>query len=200
MSSPADAIIELYRQHAKAWDDGRGRTFFERVWLDRFLAYVPHVCPVLDIGCGAAEPIARYLVLRGHPVTGVDASAPLIEISRAREPDQDWIVADMRQLDLQRQFGGLIAWDSFFHLTVEDQRCMFPIFAKHAQRGAPLLFTTAPTAGESVGTFEGQPLYHASLDASGYQHLLEQSEFKVLHHVANDQNCGGHTVWLAQRI
>lgn len=199
MSSPADAIVEIYTRHAHAWDQGRGRQFFEQTWVDRFLSYVDPGSPILDIGCGAGEPIAKYLVEKGHPVTGVDTSGPLIELSRAREPGQEWIVADMRQLDLRRQFGGLIAWDSFFHLQAEEQRHMFPVFAKHAVRDAPLLFTSGPQAGESIGTFEGSPLYHASLDASEYQHLLEQSGFKVLHHVANDQSCGGHTVWLARR-
>ena len=49
-------------------------------------------------------------------------------------PTQEWIVADMRKLALQRKFSGILAWDSFFHLCHDDQRNMFPVF--RAARGA----------------------------------------------------------------
>jgi hypothetical protein len=87
----------------------------------------------------------------------------MIERCVARFPSAEFHVADMRTLALQRLFNGLIAWNSFFHLTVEDQRDMFPIFAAHAAKRAALLFTSGPEHGEAIGTFEGEPLYHASL-------------------------------------
>jgi hypothetical protein len=31
-----------------------------------------------------------------------------------RFPDQQWVVADMRVLSLDRRFDGILAWDSFF--------------------------------------------------------------------------------------
>ena len=44
----------------------------------------------------------------------------------------------MRKLALNRRFGGLLAWDSFFHLPAADQPTMFPIFAAHALPGAAM--------------------------------------------------------------
>lgn len=37
---------------------------------------------------------------------------------------------------------------------------MFPVFAAHAAPGAVLMFTSGPTAGEAIGEWEGEPLYH----------------------------------------
>jgi hypothetical protein len=76
---------------------------------------------------------------------------------------------------------------------------MFPRFARHAGPSAPLLFTSGPGHGEAVGTYGGEPLYHASLDAGEYRTLLAENGFAVVAHVAEDQDCGGHTVWLAQK-
>ena len=56
----------------------------------------------------------------------------------------------MRSLKLDCEFGGLIAWDSFFHLPPRHQRRMFPIFRDHAERGASLLFTSGPAFGEAI--------------------------------------------------
>lgn len=197
--SDSERITAIYERHARAWDVKRGRSLFEKPWLDRFVSHIPHGASVLDVGCGSGEPIARYLIEQGYAVTGADSSAPLIALCRERFPDRNWIVADMRTLDLGRQFSGLIAWDSFFHLTPDDQRRMFPVFRKHAASGAVLMFTSGPSHGEAIGTFEGEPLYHGSLDADEYRSLLQANGFAVLAHAVDDPSCGGHTIWLAQR-
>lgn len=97
-------------------------------------------------------------------------------------------------LSLGRRFSGILAWDSFFHLTHEDQRRMFPIFRDHARPGAVLMFTSGPSDGEAIGAFGGDALYHASLSEDEYQALLAANGFTVVKRVAEDPDCGGHTV------
>lgn len=196
----AAAIVDLYERHADDWDrDRRAEVGSEAGWLARFEALLPEGATVLDLGCGSGQPIARHLVARGFGVVGVDASASLIALCRQRLPEQAWIVADMRTLALGRRFDGLVAWDSFFHLAHDDQRAMFAVFAAHAAPGAPLLFTTGHYHGEAIGTFHGEPLYHASLAPAEYRRLLDDHGFDVVAHAAEDPDCGRHTVWLARR-
>jgi SAM-dependent methyltransferase len=195
----AGRIRGVYEAKAEAFDRRRDRTLFEKGWLDRFRALMPDA-PVLDLGCGAGEPIARYLIEAGHPVTGVDFSRPMLAITRDRFPEQVWIAADMRRLDLGRRFGGVVAWDSFFHLTRRDQRAMFPVFARHLVPGGALLFTSGPRDGEAIGAVEGEPVYHASLSPAGYAAALEASGFELRAFVAEDAECAGHSVWLARRV
>lgn len=171
----------------------------EAAWLDRFLALLPPRPAVLDIGCGAAEPIGSYLIERGCELTGVDAAPEMIDLCASRLPDQTWRVADMRSLRLGRAFDGIVAWDSFFHLRPDDQRRMFSIFREHAGPRAALMFTSGPDAGVAVGSFEGEPLYHASLDGTEYRALLAGNGFDVVAHAIEDPTCGRHTIWLAQR-
>lgn len=199
MTNFADIIVSLYDRHAAAYDRQRSRKLMEAHWLDRLLSLLPATPSVLDIGCGMGEPIARHLIEQGCTVTGIDSSAPLIALCRARFPEQDWQVADMRELALGRRFDGLIAWDSFFHLTPDDQRRIFPLFHLHAAQGAALLFTSGPRHGEAIGSFEGELLYHGSLDPAEYRNLLAENGFSVVDHVVEDPTCGGHTVWLARQ-
>jgi SAM-dependent methyltransferase len=192
-----DAIVGLYERHAGDFDRDRGRSLQEKAWLDRFLQHVRPSGVVLDIGCGMAEPIARYLLESGFSVVGIDSSPSMIDTCRTRFPASEWIVADMRQLQLDRRFDGLIAWDSFFHLHAEAQRAMFARFAAHAAPGAPLMFTSGTSEGEAIGSYCGEPLYHASLDPDEFERRLSSSGFEVVEHRADDPDCGGHTVWLA---
>jgi hypothetical protein len=106
----------------------------------------------------------------------------------------------MRLLQLyRRRFEGVLAWDSLFHLRPDDQRQMFKVFARHAARSAVLMFNSGPAYGESVGTYRGQPLYHASPSPDEYTVLLRSIGFEVVAHAIEDwQTGGGRTVWLAR--
>ncbi|MDX2263926.1 MAG: class I SAM-dependent methyltransferase [Hyphomicrobiales bacterium] len=190
--------LPIYEAIAGWFDATRGKALFERPWLDRMLGVVGPKPAVLDLGCGSGEPIARYLKERGCTVTGVDGADNMIALCRQRFPDSDWICADMRGLDLGRTFDVVIAWDSFFHLTKEEQQAMFPVFKAHAAPRAALMFTTGPEDGEAWGTMNGHEVYHSSLSPEVYRSLLESHGFDLVHHVTNDISCGGHTIWLAQ--
>lgn len=192
-----DTVVDLYERHAPEYDRDRSRSLQEREWLDRFLIHVRPGGTVLDMGCGMGEPIGRHLIDRGFRVVGVDGSPTMIEFCRARFPNSEWLLADMRELELDRRFEGILAWDSFFHLSADDQRAMFQRFASHAQSGAPLMFTSGAAEGEAIGVCCEEPLYHASLGPVEYEQLLATNGFVVRAYAAEDPQCGGHTVWLA---
>lgn len=192
-------IVNLYERHARTFDRERGKNLFKRGWLDRFRAVAGAGASILDIGCGSGEPIASYFIEAGHDITGIDSSGTMIAMCRERFPAQSWMVADMRRLDLGRRFHGIVAWDSFFHLIQDEQRAMFAVFAAHVTDGGALMFTSGPCAGEALGSYQGEPLYHASLDPEEYRRLLATHGFDIVDHVAEDATCGGHTVWLARK-
>lgn len=193
-------ITGIYERHALAFDNLRGKNLFEKPWLDRFVAFLPAQGAVLDLGCGSAEPMAGDLIGRGFRLTGVDSSQTLIGLCQTRFPDHRWIARDMRKLPPGRTFNGIIAWHSFFHLNPDDQRAMFPVFGYLSAPGAALMFTAGHFAGVALGEFGGEPLYHASLDAVEYRALLAQNGFAVVAQASQDPECGGATVWLAQRL
>src|ERR1700691_6197232 len=170
MNPHADSIIDLYERHAHDYVADRGRELgSERGWLDRFTELLPQGATILDLGCGSAEPIARHLIEQGFAVDGVDTSPTLIALCRSRFPDRRWHIADMRTFAAEQTFHGLLAWDSFFHLSGDDQRGMFSVFRRLAGRGTVLMFTSGPSHGEIVGSYRGEPLYHASLAAEEYE-------------------------------
>lgn len=189
---------ELYDRYAGCYDRDRGRSLMEAPYLERIATGLQTGAEVLDLGCGCGEPIGRWFIEHGFRLTGVDAAPAMLEFCRARFPVQAWIHQDMRTLDLDRRFGAVLAWDSFFHLTAEDQRRMFAVFERHCAPGGFLLFTSGPHAGVAIGDFYGHELFHASLAAEEYRRLLGRHGFAVLAHRIEDPDCGRHTVWLAR--
>ena len=199
LSVLAENIIEIYKKHGRAWTQLRGDFLYEKAWLDHFLDLIPQYSHLLDLGCGSGQPIANYCIEHKYRVTGVDSSDVMIEMAQQNFPEQSWLLMDMRMLDLAQKFDGILAWDSFFHLTQDDQRKMFGIFQKHSKVGTALIFTTGPEQGEAVGEMFGDALYHASLSQDEYRTLLKSYGFEVVKMIAEDVDCAGHTVWLAQK-
>ncbi|PRY26518.1 methyltransferase family protein [Aliiruegeria haliotis] len=194
-----EGILPTYHRVAREWARDRNRSLFEQIWLRRLLdaASGPSV---LDLGCGSGEPIASWLVEQGAVVTGVDGAEGMCAEFRARLPGVSCIHADMRTLALGRRFNAIVAWNSFFHLSPDSQRAMFPIFAEHAAPGASLMFTSGPSASEAYGTVADEPVYHASLDPSEYRDLLRANGFEEIAFAPEDPECHRHTIWLARRV
>ena len=198
MNKHADDIAGSYNRIAVWFDNNRTRTLIEKPYLDYLAQALSPGAAILDLGCGTGEPILRYLLERGFAVTGLDASAAMIDIARRRFPNTPFLTGDMRSVALDQTFDAVIVWHSLFHLPHADQWAMFPIFARLLNPGGLLMFTSGSAYAEVWSDNGGEALYHASLDAHEYRALLEEQGLRVIRHAADDPACGGATVWIAQ--
>lgn len=190
---------EIYERNAARFDRERPKALHERAWLDRFLDCLAPGGHVLDAGCGTGDPVAHYMAGRGFRVTGLDASEAMLAIARTRFPDGDWRLGDMRSVDLPERFDGIIAWDSFFHLTADEQRDTLPQFARLLAPGGALLLTIGPEAGEVTGRVGDDSVYHASLAPEDYDSILAAHGLGVIAFVAEDPDCDFRTLLLAAK-
>ncbi|APX10831.1 class I SAM-dependent DNA methyltransferase [Tateyamaria omphalii] len=200
MSADPEDIQGVYDRQAAVFDAQRSRALFEARWLARFAAALPGGARVLDLGCGTGDPIARWFKAEGFVVTGVDFSEPMLAIARERWPEGDWRQADMRVLDLGETFDGIIAWNSFFHLTADAQRGCIAHMAAHLEPGGSLMLTVGPSAGEGDGTVGNEPVYHASLSPAEYATCLDENDLRLTGFLAEDPDANGHTVLMARKI
>ncbi len=199
MAALQDETRAVYEENAAAYDAQRSRALFEARWLARFAACLPTGGRVLDLGCGAGEPIAQWFIAEGFRLTGVDFADAMLDIARRRWPAGDWRQADMRKLDLEEKFDGIIAWDSFFHLTRDEQRTVLVRMASHLSPGGSLLFTIGPDDSEARGLVAGRPVYHASLSPAEYATLLQDQGLRLTGFLAEDPDCDSHSVMMARK-
>ena len=191
-------VYKVYDKIADWYLKNRSHAIGEKNYLNELMRFLPPKAEVLDLGCGNGKPMMEYFLQAGLKVTGVDASDKMLELARASFPAENFILEDMRKLQLGRKFNAIIAWHSFFHLPAADQPGMFKVFADHLHDKGILLFTSGTENGEVWGSIGGEDLFHASLDTSSYEAILLGNNFKVLKHQINDQSCGGANVWMAQ--
>ena len=189
----------IYERNARLFDSERSKRLEEKSWLDRFSDLLPKSAKVLDVGCGAGEPIARYLISKGFEVEGLDFSRTVLEIIRGRFPDHYWHRMDMRTLSLSTRFDGIIAWHSFFHLNHDDQELTLHKLSEHLQPEGVFLVTVGDHYGEVVGRVGAEEIYHASFSFETYEKILTSLDMRVLDFVPNDPDCGMASVLLAQK-
>lgn len=194
------SVLESYRKISTWYDENRSRDLFEKSWLDKAIAYLKPNASILDIGCGMGEPIAKYFIDKGFKLTGIDGCPEFIEMANQKLPGGDFFLADMRTLSLNQTFDSIIAWNSFFHLSMNEQRSMFSKFSSHLRENGVFLFTSGPEAGEIWSDNGGENLYHASLSPNEYKILLKKHGFMLIEYKISDPECNGMTVWLSKKL
>jgi predicted TPR repeat methyltransferase len=193
-------VITIYEETANFWKEQRARSpFREKKFMEWVSGNIPPNSAVLDLGCGCGFPIADYFLRKRIPFTGVDGAQAMIALAKEEYPQGDWKVADMRTLNLDCEYGAIIAWDSFFHLSHSEQEEMFPSFKEHLLLGGVLVFTSGTEHGEAIGEMDGNPLFHSSFAPDEYRRLLAQSGFEVVGYYPEDPDCG-RTVWTCKRV
>lgn len=148
-------------------------------YLDRVMALLPDGSTVLELGCGAGEPVARRLSER-HRVTGVDLSPEQIARARVNAPDAEFLIGDMTQLVLEpRSVDAVIAFYSIIHVprTMHTE-----LLAKIASWLRPDgLFVATMGAVSSPGTIEedwlGVPMYFSHFDAPANRAMVQRAGF-----------------------
>lgn len=199
LSRLASRTQAVYERNAQRFDAERPKGLHERLWLGRFLDGLPPGGKILDLGCGAGMPIAAYFMGKGFAVTGLDASAAMIRLAKNVMPDGDWREGDMRGLDLNETFDGIIGWNSFFHLTRPEQRDVLPRLARHLETNGRLMLTVGPENGEAVGQVGDDRIYHASLSPDEYASILLVNHLAIKDFVIEDPHCDFQTILLAQK-
>ncbi|MEL7100282.1 MAG: class I SAM-dependent methyltransferase [Pseudomonadota bacterium] len=199
-SARPEDIKGVYDRQAAVYDAHRARALFEARWLARFTAALPAGGHVLDLGCGAGEPIARWFMAEGFRVTGIDFSPAMLAIARSRWPEGDWREADMRSFEAPERFDGIIAWNSFFHLPGTDQPACIARMARHLAPGGALMLTVGPDAGPVDGTVGDEPVFHDSLSPAAYATCLEEHGLRLTGFLAEDPETRAHSVLMARKI
>jgi len=157
---------------------------------------------LLDLGCGAGEPVAKWFLERCWQVTGIDCSSKMLELARKYTPGMKVGQADMRDLDLEHdKYDAITAVYSLFHLPVPDQRLMFSRIKKWLKPTGKFLFTyatreyTGQTEFSGYIEFMNQQLYYSHTTPDNLRNQLLDAGF--INTVMEKIKIGGETfLWV----
>lgn len=135
----------------------------------------------LDVGCGAGGRFVRLLQAGGFEVTGLDASAEMINLAQTNHPDSLFVQGDITRWDTDEQFDFILAWDCLFHLPLNMQKPVLSKLCRMLSSGGTMIHTFGDDVGEHKDNWHGQEFYYSSIGISQNIELLSQNQLSLLH-------------------
>ena len=86
-------LREIYNGFAETYEDNRGFFDMTEVFDSFYKRLDVEKGRLLDLGCGAGEPFARFFIDRGWTVIGVDFSEQMLELASKYVPKMQTIHA-----------------------------------------------------------------------------------------------------------
>ena len=107
---------------------------------------------MLEIGCGPAAHIGRYVADLGRRVVGIDLSEGALRVARRLNPTMPLLAADMHALPVRsNSVAGIVAFYSMIYEAADGVSTALAEFRRVLHRGGALLL--AVHAGEGAHHF-----------------------------------------------
>lgn len=196
-----EQIASSYNQIAQHWDcpgfDRRNGVQQH----ERALRFLSGCGRALDVGCGSSGRIIDLLLKRGFEVEGLDISSEMLKRAKQHHPNACFYQADICTWEFPKSYDFISAWDSIWHVPLNQQLSVLRKICDGLASGGVLVFTTGGVEKPDEVTHPcfGQPLYHAAPGIPALLRTLEQVGC-TCRHLEYDQYPENHVYVIAQRI
>ncbi len=192
-----------YDRIADRWADHRFNNENGVALHQRALAFLgkPSAGWALNVGCGGNTRFNALIKAQGLQLEGIDISPRMVEMARAADPGTPVHLQDACTWQPQRPYKFITAWDSIWHVPLEQQPALMLKLLSALDPGGIIIFTAGGLDGpdEHANAHMGPLVYHATL---GIPKLLEviQRARCICRHLEFDQLPQKHLCVIAQRI
>jgi len=168
--------------------------------LERFASELELGSRVLDVGCGAGQPVDSFLANHGCHVVGIDISPKQIELAKKNVPGGSFEVLDMQDLK-EGQFAvdGVVSFYAIFHTPRETHAETLKKLASFLPEGGKLLVTMGAGDWEGEEEFYGVPMRWSHFAAEKNGELVEAAGFEIISDEIQDEGDERHQVVLARK-
>ncbi|HVK18345.1 MAG TPA: GNAT family N-acetyltransferase [Fimbriiglobus sp.] len=192
-----EQVAASYDQIADRWLNVSTYGFAQ---IERAVAFVKHKGVALDVGCGTGRCLG-LLAPHGFGTDGIDVSSAMIALARDRHPEARLFHADICVWELPRPYDLIVAWDSVWHVPLDQQEAILTKLCRGLAAGGVLVFSTGGTdaPSEKQDSCMGPPMYHATLGIPKTLRVLADSGC-VCRHLEYDRYPEAHVYLVAQKL
>jgi ubiquinone/menaquinone biosynthesis C-methylase UbiE len=149
--------------------------------LEEFAALLPKNARVVDVGCGAGIPVAKFLVDSGFDVVGIDFSEKMLRLARKYMPQTTFIRKDMTRLDFaDNSFDGLTAFYSIIHVPREKHSLLFKNFSRILKPNGIMIVCLGPDEWEATEDYYGTEMFWSQYSPEKSLQLVKDAGFDVI--------------------
>jgi len=149
--------------------------------LEKFVSHLPENAHVLELGCGAGIPTAKFLMERGIKVTGIDLSDTMLNLARKNVPEGNFIKMDMNELKFdENSFDGIISVYALFHIPKKNHLQIFKKAYELLKPGGILMINSGVSESEGRSNFFGVPMFWSNNSPKDTLKLVKDAGFSIL--------------------
>ena len=165
------------------------------------LSFIEGSGKALDVGCGCNSRLMELLISSGFEYEGLDVSEKTISIIKNRNPDITFHHADICDWKNSQQYDFITAWDSIWHVPLNEQEQVLRKLTSALNKGGVLLFSFGgmEEASEHTNNEMGPTVYYATLGTNRYLKLLTQLGC-IIRHLEYDQYPESHAYIIVQKL
>ncbi len=197
------AIARSYDRLAREWQDLVNKKYGV-AQLERAIRFSKYHGAAFDIGCGSQGRMIDLLIRHGYRPEGLDISKEMIALAREKHPDVAFHHADICTWNFSRKYDFISAWDSVWHLPLDQQEPVLEKVCAALAPGGVYIFTTGglDEPSEKSDTYKsipnGVPLHFSVLGIPRLLELLHRYGC-VCRHLEYDQYPEMHLYIIAQK-
>ena len=192
-----ETVLQGYDDMATAYLEERALADDEREALASFLDSISPDSRLVDVGCGAGEPVLCQLTEHAGEAVGLDFSAEQVTMAQSNVPGAGFLRGDMTRLPLApASADAAVAFHSLIHLPEDHHQAVIDEFARVLRPGGRLLLSEGPEEWEGTNPdwldagsemqwhIAGAETTRTQLDKAGFQ---IQTEYGALNRLAEDE-------------
>ncbi len=181
-----NSLQEIYDKFAQTYEMNRGLFDMSEVLNSFYSRLNVKKGRLLDLGCGAGEPFARYFIDHNWTVTGVDFSGQMLALAAKYVPEMKTVHTDMRDVEFAPDsFEAITAIYSLFHIPGRDHAALLAKCYRWLRPQGKMLFTyatkeyTGSDEFDGYKEFLGQQLYYSHKTPEALWVDLENTGFRI---------------------
>ncbi|MGH1430939.1 MAG: class I SAM-dependent methyltransferase [Neptuniibacter sp.] len=193
-------IGEAYDQIVHKWTDEKFNRENGVEAHKRALAFLKEGKSALDAGCGCTGRFFDLLIENGLTPEGIDISEKMVELVSEKYPDLNIHHADICQWQPSRQYDFITAWDSIWHVPLEEKENLIRKLCQALTPGGVFIFSTGGVDAPEFITDDtmGPTVYYSTLGIPKYLEVIAD-ESCICRHLEYDQYPELHLYLIVQK-
>ena len=190
-----------YDRLANWWQQHHQQSHYGLHALERAMQFAGNRDAALDVGCGSSGRFIQAFLDAGFQAEGLDISAQMLHLAQQLHPRVPFHHADIATWTPHKLYSLITAWDSTFHLPLEQQAPVLATLCQALEPDGVLLFTCGGgyTDGEVSGAFQGEEFEYSTLGVETFLRIIGEQDC-TCRHLEYDQYPLQHVYIIAQRI
>jgi predicted TPR repeat methyltransferase len=196
------AIASAYDDIAERWLNERFNQANGIRQHERALGFLQDAADgwALNVGCGCNTRFNPLMREYGMQIEGIDISERMVALAREADPTVLLHHADVCEWQPQRSYRFISAWDSIWHVRLEEQRPLMLKLMQALEIGGVFIFTAGGLDAEDthVDAAMGPEVYYSTLGIPGLLEVIDEGGC-IVRHLEFDQYPEKHLYIVVQR-